>query len=346
MAANQGWLARAPARPGQCAAGPRTPRTAYFYNPRVQPVRPVVGAARSDGAGCAPSPSPSPSIDPCASSIRRRRRPVGRARRSARRPPSRPSPHRGADGGPDRTADRGAHRAADARADPGADARAHAEPTPSDPTRRAAPRPSRTSGRVPRTGASQHLLRIPAYDPPGRGRFEGPAARAVVDLSPSITRRCTCRIASRAGHAGPARRRGPPSCSASSAIVAGAPGPTRHRRRRPHRHDAVPGGRRRAGLHGVVQRSRSTSRARARSTSRPTASPSGWTARFRGGGLTIDGAYVDPKDPPDLTLDVEIPDGATASATRSPVDGDGRRRRPTRCRSRSASPTPPRATSR
>jgi len=37
--------------------------------------------------------------------------------------------------------------------------------------------------------------------------------------------------------------------------------------------------------------------------------PSGWTARFRGGGQTVDGAYVEPKSPPDLTLDVEIPDG-------------------------------------
>jgi uncharacterized membrane protein len=37
--------------------------------------------------------------------------------------------------------------------------------------------------------------------------------------------------------------------------------------------------------------------------------PEGWTARFRGGGLTIDGAYVEPGDAPDVTLDVEIPDG-------------------------------------
>ena len=42
--------------------------------------------------------------------------------------------------------------------------------------------------------------------------------------------------------------------------------------------------------------------------------PAGWTARFRGGGLTVDGVYVDPKSPPSLTLDVEIPDSATASS--------------------------------
>jgi uncharacterized membrane protein len=43
--------------------------------------------------------------------------------------------------------------------------------------------------------------------------------------------------------------------------------------------------------------------------------PSGWTTRFRGGGLTIDGAYVDPKTPPDVTLDVVIPDGTAAGTS-------------------------------
>jgi uncharacterized membrane protein len=43
--------------------------------------------------------------------------------------------------------------------------------------------------------------------------------------------------------------------------------------------------------------------------------PSGWTARFRGGGLTVDGAYVEPKSSPDLTLDVEIPDGTAPGTT-------------------------------
>jgi uncharacterized membrane protein len=43
--------------------------------------------------------------------------------------------------------------------------------------------------------------------------------------------------------------------------------------------------------------------------------PSGWTARFRGGGLVVDGAYVTPGDTPDVTLDVEIPDGTAAGST-------------------------------
>ena len=42
---------------------------------------------------------------------------------------------------------------------------------------------------------------------------------------------------------------------------------------------------------------------------RTTNVPSGWTARFRGGGLTIDGTYVQPRKPPAVTLDVDIPDG-------------------------------------
>jgi uncharacterized membrane protein len=37
--------------------------------------------------------------------------------------------------------------------------------------------------------------------------------------------------------------------------------------------------------------------------------PSGWTARFRGGGQIVDGAFVEPRTTPDLTLAVEIPDG-------------------------------------
>lgn len=42
--------------------------------------------------------------------------------------------------------------------------------------------------------------------------------------------------------------------------------------------------------------------------------PSGWTARFQGGGLVVDGAYVEPKSAPDLTLDVQVPAG-TAPGT-------------------------------
>ena len=51
--------------------------------------------------------------------------------------------------------------------------------------------------------------------------------------------------------------------------------------------------------------------------------PSGWTARFRGGGLVIDGAYVTPGDTPDVTLDVEIPDGAAAGSTNLRVVATG-----------------------
>jgi uncharacterized membrane protein len=40
--------------------------------------------------------------------------------------------------------------------------------------------------------------------------------------------------------------------------------------------------------------------------------PEGWTARFRGGGQVVDGAFVDPKDPPEITLDVDVPDDAPA----------------------------------
>ena len=43
--------------------------------------------------------------------------------------------------------------------------------------------------------------------------------------------------------------------------------------------------------------------------------PSGWTARFRGGGSVVDGAYVDPKTPPEVTLAVDIPKEATAGTS-------------------------------
>jgi uncharacterized membrane protein len=51
--------------------------------------------------------------------------------------------------------------------------------------------------------------------------------------------------------------------------------------------------------------------------------PSGWTARFLGGGLTIDGAYVDPKAPPKVTLDVAIPDGTAPGTSTITVVGSG-----------------------
>ncbi|HEY3336411.1 MAG TPA: NEW3 domain-containing protein [Candidatus Limnocylindrales bacterium] len=51
--------------------------------------------------------------------------------------------------------------------------------------------------------------------------------------------------------------------------------------------------------------------------------PSGWTARFRGGGLTIDGAYVTAGSTPDVTLDVEIPEGTAAGTTNLRVTAAG-----------------------
>lgn len=51
--------------------------------------------------------------------------------------------------------------------------------------------------------------------------------------------------------------------------------------------------------------------------------PDGWTARFRGGGLTIDGAFVEPKTPPTITLDVEIPTAAPASSNTITVTATG-----------------------
>jgi uncharacterized membrane protein len=43
--------------------------------------------------------------------------------------------------------------------------------------------------------------------------------------------------------------------------------------------------------------------------------PTGCTARFQGGGSVVDGAYVDPKTPPEVTLSVDIPKDATAGTS-------------------------------
>jgi len=53
--------------------------------------------------------------------------------------------------------------------------------------------------------------------------------------------------------------------------------------------------------------------------------PAGWTARFAGGGLTIDSAYVTPGKPVDVNLNVEIPADATPGTTnlRVSATGDG-----------------------
>jgi uncharacterized membrane protein len=58
--------------------------------------------------------------------------------------------------------------------------------------------------------------------------------------------------------------------------------------------------------------------------------PSGWTARFHGGGLIVDGVFVDPKAATsttttgsDLTLDVKVPDGTAPGATTITVNASG-----------------------
>ena len=43
--------------------------------------------------------------------------------------------------------------------------------------------------------------------------------------------------------------------------------------------------------------------------------PTGWTAQFSGGGSVVDGAYVDPKAPPEVTLAVTIPKDAAAGTS-------------------------------
>ncbi len=302
LAADHGWLTRAEHGPGT-RGGPQDTRTSYFYNGLYTPYGRSWGALVG-GEGCAqPSPSPSASIDPCASPLApadpsaspsgRRRVPV-RSAPPTEAPIDRPRPSR-----------RRSRPTPDARRRP-------PTPTPTPtPTpvaigarRRRRPRP-RVAGR-PVSAPSQ---RIPAYDPPGRDRFEGPGSRAIVDLSPFVERG-DARVVSRFRHHPPAspggQGRHAPRPRRRHRRAARA---TRDRRRRPHRHDAVPGGRGRARLDGVVQPHVTVPSAE-RVDLKTAGVPAGWTARFRGGGLTIDSVYVEPEDPADLTLDVEIPDGA------------------------------------
>ena len=51
--------------------------------------------------------------------------------------------------------------------------------------------------------------------------------------------------------------------------------------------------------------------------------PAGWTTRFSGGGNVVDGAYVDPKTPPDVTLAVDIPKDATTGTSNIRVVATG-----------------------
>jgi uncharacterized membrane protein len=51
--------------------------------------------------------------------------------------------------------------------------------------------------------------------------------------------------------------------------------------------------------------------------------PTGWTARFTGGGSVVDGVYVDPKSPPEVTLAVDVPKDATAGTSTIRVVASG-----------------------
>jgi uncharacterized membrane protein len=56
--------------------------------------------------------------------------------------------------------------------------------------------------------------------------------------------------------------------------------------------------------------------------------PSGWTARFKGGGLIVDGVFVDPKavadkTAPSLTLDIQVPDGTAPGTNTVNVNASG-----------------------
>jgi uncharacterized membrane protein len=47
--------------------------------------------------------------------------------------------------------------------------------------------------------------------------------------------------------------------------------------------------------------------------------PSGWTATFRGGGAVIDSAFVKASSSPEITLDVEVPEGTAGGSNRLTV---------------------------
>ncbi len=50
--------------------------------------------------------------------------------------------------------------------------------------------------------------------------------------------------------------------------------------------------------------------------------PEGWGATLRGGGFVIDGVFVDPADPPEVTLDVDVPADAVEGTTQVRVTAD------------------------
>ena len=43
--------------------------------------------------------------------------------------------------------------------------------------------------------------------------------------------------------------------------------------------------------------------------------PEGWTSQVRGGGLVVDAVFVDPDAPPEVELAIDVPDGATGTAS-------------------------------
>lgn len=49
--------------------------------------------------------------------------------------------------------------------------------------------------------------------------------------------------------------------------------------------------------------------------------PDGWTTTLRGGGREVSSVYADPAEPPELVLDVTVPEGATAGMTTITVVG-------------------------
>jgi uncharacterized membrane protein len=51
--------------------------------------------------------------------------------------------------------------------------------------------------------------------------------------------------------------------------------------------------------------------------------PSGWTAKLTGGGFEVRSVLVDPKSPPQVTLDVSVPDSATEGDTTITLTGKG-----------------------
>ena len=284
--------------------GPQGHADHLLLQRRVQPVRPVLGRRSWEPAAAAPRRRPSASIDPCASP-RGLGRPVGCHRvlpgrcpcpSASESPSASPSGERVPDASTPtpQPVDTCAHGAPDAPP---------ATPAPTIPTPPAADAPRAAQPALDRRGAARpdaaSQRSLSEFAPMiRRGRAGG--RPAILPLRPRqrhrlSTRRCACRIALPGTRAGPVWPRGSPS-------LLGVP--------RPRRGPAAPLVGAASGLTvttpfpAVVAEPGSTASFKLddrraerphASTSRPTACPSGWTARFRGGGLVVDGAYVDPK---------------------------------------------------